>query len=123
MRNKARLIAKGYNQEENIDFDKTYVTRLEAIRLLHIFAYFMNFKLYQINIKSIFLNDFILKKVYTKQPPSLKNHALPNHIFKLHKVLYGLKLAPCAWYKILNNFLLENTEFSFFTMITHERLA
>ena len=63
IRNKARLVAKGYNQEEGIDFDETYapVARLEAIRLLLAFACYMNFKLFQMDIKSAFLNGFISK--------------------------------------------------------------
>ncbi|WP_374695566.1 reverse transcriptase domain-containing protein [Areca yellow leaf disease phytoplasma] len=66
IRNKARLVAKGYNQEEGIDFDETFapVARLEAIRLLLAFACFMNFKLFQMDVKSAFLNGFINKKVF-----------------------------------------------------------
>ena len=60
-RNKARLVAKGYNQEEGIDYDETFapVARLEAIRMLLTFASFMDFKLYQMDVKSAFLNGFI----------------------------------------------------------------
>ena len=68
IRNKARLVAKGYNQEEGIDFDETYVpvARLEAIRLLITFAFYMNFKLFQMDVKSVFLNGFISKEVYVE---------------------------------------------------------
>ena len=61
IRNKARLVAKNYNQEEGIDFDETYapVAKLEAIRLLLAYACFMNFKLYQMDVKSTFLNGYI----------------------------------------------------------------
>ena len=61
IRNKARLVAKGYNQEEGIDFDETFapVARLEAIRLLLAYACFMNFKLFQMDVKSAFLNGYI----------------------------------------------------------------
>ena len=71
IRNKARLVAKGYNQEERIDFDKTYapVARLEAIRLLLAFACYTNFKLFQIDVKSVFLNGFISEEVFVEQPP------------------------------------------------------
>ena len=67
-RNKARLVAKGYNQEEGIDYDETYgpVTKLEAIRMLLAFASFMDFKLYQMNVKSAFLNGFIEEEVYVE---------------------------------------------------------
>ena len=66
IRNKARLIAKGYNQQERIDFNETFapIARLEAIRMLLAFAYFMNFKLFQIDIKSAFLNGYITEKIY-----------------------------------------------------------
>ena len=64
-RNKTRLVAKGYNQEEDIDYDETYapVARLEAIRMLLAYASYMNFKLYQMDVKSAFLNGFIEEEV------------------------------------------------------------
>ena len=110
IRNKARLVAKGYYQEEGIDFDETYalIARLEAIRLLLAFACYMNFKLFQIDVKNIFLNGFISEEVYVEQPPGFLDQTLPNHVFKLNKALYGLKQAPRAWHDKLSNFLLEN---------------
>ncbi len=109
-RNKARLVAKGYNQEEGIDFEETYapVARLEAIRLLLAYASSMDFKLYQMDVKSAFLNGFIQEEVYVEQPPGFENFEKPNHVFKLKKALYGLKQAPRAWYERLSKFLLEN---------------
>ena len=94
-RNKARLVAKGYNQEEDIDYDETYapVTRLEAIRMLLVFASFMDFKLYQKDVKSVFLNGFIKEEVYVEQPPGFESFDFPNHVFKLSKALYELKQA------------------------------
>ena len=108
-RNKARLVAKGYNQEEGIDYEETYapVARLEAIRMLLAYACIMNFKLYQMDVKSAFLNGFIQEEVYVDQPPGFENYKLPNHVFKLKKALYGLKQAPRAWYERLSKFLLE----------------
>ena len=93
VRNKARLVAQGYSQEERIDYEKTYahVARLEAIRMLLAFACFKNFKLFQMNVKSAFLNGFINEEVYVEQPPSFENPNFPNHVFKLSKALYGLK--------------------------------
>ena len=93
VRNKARLVAKGYNQEEGIDFDETFApfARLEAIRLLLAFACFVDFKLFQIDIKSIFLNYYIIEEVFVEQPLGFKNYSYPNHVYKLHKALYGLK--------------------------------
>ena len=74
VRNKARLVVQGYNQEECIDFDETFalVTRIEAIKLLLAFACHMNFKLFQMDVKSDFLNGFIQEKVYVKQPLVLR---------------------------------------------------
>ena len=108
-RNKARLVAKGYNQEEGIDYEETYapVARLEAIRLLLAFACIMDFKLYQMDVKSAFLNGYIQEEVYVDQPPGFENFEYPNHVFKLKKALYGLKQAPRAWYERLSKFLLE----------------
>uniref|UniRef100_A0A2N9HS02 CCHC-type domain-containing protein n=1 Tax=Fagus sylvatica TaxID=28930 RepID=A0A2N9HS02_FAGSY len=109
VRNKARLVAQGYNQEEGIDYGETYapVARLEAIRMLLAFACFKNFKLFQMDVKSAFLNGFIAEEVYVEQPPGFENHEFPNHVFKLSKALYGLKQAPRAWYERLSGFLIE----------------
>ena len=92
-RNKARLVAKGYNLEEGIDYDETFasVAMLEAIRMLLAFASYMDFKLFQMDVKSAFLNGFIQEEVYIEQPPSFENHEFPNHVYKLTKALYGLK--------------------------------
>ena len=67
----------------------------------------MDFKLYQMDVKSAFLNGFIEEKVYVKQPPGFESFDFPNHVFKLSKVLYELKQALRAWYERLSNFLLE----------------
>jgi hypothetical protein len=109
VRNKARLVTQGYNQEEGIDYGETYtpVARLEVIRMLFAFACFKNFKLFQMDVKSAFLNGFIAEEVYVEQPPGFENHEFPNHVFKLSKVLYGLKQAPRAWYERLSGFLIE----------------
>ena len=109
IRNKARLVAKGYNQEERIDYEETYapIARLEAVRMLLAFASIMGIKLYQMDVKSAFLNGFIREEVYVDQPTGFENSDLPNHIFKLKKALYGLKQAPRAWYERLIKFILE----------------
>jgi len=95
VRNKARLVAKGYNQIEGIDFEETFspVARLEAIRVLLAFACYKGFKLFQINIKSAFLNGEIKEDVFVEQPPGFESSQFPNHVFKLKKTLYGLKQA------------------------------
>ncbi|GKV30776.1 hypothetical protein SLEP1_g39556 [Rubroshorea leprosula] len=109
VRNKARLVAKGYSQEEGIDYDETYapVARLESIHMLCAFACHMNMKLFQMDVKSAFLNGFIKEEVYVEQPPGFEDPYFPDHVFKLSKALYGLKQAPRAWYERLSGFLIE----------------
>ncbi|KAH9698132.1 hypothetical protein KPL71_023896 [Citrus sinensis] len=110
VRNKARLVAQDYNQEEGIDFDETFapVARLESIRMLLAYACHKDFILYQMDVKSAFLNGYIMEEVYVKQPPGFENEKFPDHVYKLSKALYGLKQAPRAWYDRLKNFLLDN---------------
>nr|KYP42122.1 Retrovirus-related Pol polyprotein from transposon TNT 1-94 [Cajanus cajan] len=84
------------------------VSRIEAIRILLAFAAFTSMKLYQIDVKSAFLNGTILKEVYVSQPPGFENELLSSHVFKLNKALYGLKQAPHAWYEKLSSFLTNN---------------
>ena len=107
--NKARLVAQGYRQEEGIDFDESFahVARLESIRLLLAYASHMNFKLFQMEVKSAFLNGIINEEVFVEQRPHFENDKNPNHVYKLRKALYGLKQAPRAWYDLLKNFLLD----------------
>jgi hypothetical protein len=99
VRNKARLVAQGYNQEEGIDFEETFapIARLEAIRLLLAYTCSMNFQLFQMDVKSAFLNGYINEEVYVKQPPGFEDFKHPSHVFKLKKALYGLKQGPRAW--------------------------
>ena len=80
---------------------------LEVIRMLLADTSFMNFILYQIDIKSAFLNGFIEEEVYVEQPPGFESFDFPNHVFKLLRALYGLKQSPKAWYERFSNFLLE----------------
>ncbi|KAH9801517.1 Integrase catalytic domain-containing protein [Citrus sinensis] len=110
VRNKARLVAQGYNQEEGIDFDETFahVARLESIMMLLAYACHKDFILYQMDVKSAFLNGSIMEEVYVKQPPGFENEKFSDHVYKLSKALYGLKQAPRAWYDKLKNFLLDN---------------
>ncbi|GKC66482.1 retrovirus-related pol polyprotein from transposon TNT 1-94 [Tanacetum coccineum] len=92
-RNKAKLVAQGYNQQERIDFDETYapVVRLESIRILFAYACAHDFKLFQMDVKSAFLNGFINEEVYVSQPPDFVNFGKPSHVFKLKRAFYGLK--------------------------------
>ena len=102
-------MAQGYTQIEGLDFGETYasVARLEAIRILLAYACAHNIKLYQIDVKSVFLNGYINEEVYIDQPPGFKEDKKPDHVYKLKKALYGLKQAPRAWYEILRDFLLS----------------
>ncbi|GJX70579.1 retrovirus-related pol polyprotein from transposon TNT 1-94 [Tanacetum coccineum] len=98
-RNKARLVAQRYNQKEGINYDETYasVARLESVRILLSIACANDFKLYQVDIKSAFLNGFINEEVYVAQPQEFIDFQKPNYVYKLKKALYGLKQAPKAW--------------------------
>jgi hypothetical protein len=107
VRNKARLVAQGYTQVEGLDFDETFalVARLEAIKILLAYATSHNIKLYQMYMKSAFLNGKINELMYVEQPPSFEDSKKPNHVYKLSNVLYGLKQPPRAWYERLRDFL------------------
>ncbi|GJR71796.1 retrovirus-related pol polyprotein from transposon TNT 1-94 [Tanacetum coccineum] len=109
-RNKARLVAQGYNQQEGIDYDETYapVARLESIRILLAYACALDFKLYQMDVKSAFFNGFINEEVYMVQPPGFIDFAKPNYVYRLKKALYGLKQAQKAWYDRLKAFLIKH---------------
>jgi len=108
-RNKARLVAQGYTQIEGLDFGETYapVARLESIRILLAYATHHDFKIFQMDVKSAFLNGPISELVYVEQPPGFEDPKFPNHVYLLHKALYGLKQAPRAWYECLKDFLLR----------------
>jgi hypothetical protein len=109
-RNKARLVAKGYSQVEGFDFGETYapVARLESIRILLAYATYHGFKLYQMDLKSAFLNGPIKEEVYVEQSPGFEDSEYSNYVYKLSKALYGLKQAPRAWYECLRDFLITN---------------
>ena len=108
VRNKARLVAQGFCRKEGIDFEETFapVARLEAIRIFLAFATSKGFKVFQMDVKSAFLNGFVEEEIYVKQPPGFENPKFPNRVYKLQKALYGLKQAPRAWYDRLKTFLL-----------------
>jgi hypothetical protein len=108
--NKAQLVVKGYSQIEGLDFDETCapVARLESIRILLAYATYHGFKLYEMDVKSTFLNGPIKEEVYVEQPPDFEDSEYPTHVYNLSKALYGLKQAPRAWYECLRDFLLTN---------------
>jgi hypothetical protein len=109
-KNKARLLAKGYAQVAGLDFEKTFapVARLESIRILLAYAAHHSYKLFQMDMKSAFLNGPIKEEVYIEQPPGFEDDRYPDHVYKLSKALYGLKQAPIAWYECLRDFLITN---------------
>jgi hypothetical protein len=84
------------------------VARLESIRILLAYATYHGFKLYQMDVKSAFLNGPIKEEVYVEQPPGFEDSEYPNHVYKLSKALYGLKQASRAWYERLRDFLIAN---------------
>ncbi|GJW14772.1 putative ribonuclease H-like domain-containing protein [Tanacetum coccineum] len=101
VRNKARLVAQGYTQEEGIDYDEVFapVARIEAIRLFLAFASFMGFIVFQMDVKSAFLYGTIDEEVYVSQPPGFVDPDHPTKVYKVVKALYGLHQAPRAWDK------------------------
>jgi hypothetical protein len=110
VRNKARLVAQGFSQVEGLDFGETFapVARIEAITILLAFAASKGFKLYQMDVKNTFLNNFIQEEVYIRQIPGFENPKYPHRVYKLLKALYELKQALRAWYARLKMFLLEH---------------
>ncbi|GJW77026.1 putative ribonuclease H-like domain-containing protein [Tanacetum coccineum] len=109
IRNKARLVAQGYTQEEGIDYDEVFahVARIEAIRLFLAYASFKDFMVYQMDVKSAFLYGKIEEEVYVCQPPGFEDLDFPDRVYKVEKALYGLHQAPRAWYETLSLILLD----------------
>nr|GEZ16321.1 retrovirus-related Pol polyprotein from transposon TNT 1-94 [Tanacetum cinerariifolium] len=105
----ARLVARGYRQEERIDFEESFasVARLEAIRIFLAYAAHKNIVVYQMDVKTVFLNGNLREEVYVSQPDGFVDQDNPNHVYKLKKSLYGLKEAPCTWYDMLSSFLIS----------------
>ncbi|GKD44732.1 retrovirus-related pol polyprotein from transposon TNT 1-94 [Tanacetum coccineum] len=109
LKNKARLVACVYRQKEGIDFEESFtpVARLEAIRIFLAFAAHMNMVVYQMDVKTAFLNGNLREEVYVSQPDGFVDPDNPNYVYKLKKALYGLKQAPRAWYDMLSSFLIS----------------
>nr|GEY80682.1 retrovirus-related Pol polyprotein from transposon TNT 1-94 [Tanacetum cinerariifolium] len=109
LKNKARLVAHGYLQEEGIDFEESFasVVRLEAIRIFLAYAAHKNMVVYQMDMKTTFLNGNLREEFYVSQPNGFVDQDNPNHVYKLKKALYGLKQAPRAWYDMLSSFLIS----------------
>nr|GFA81218.1 hypothetical protein [Tanacetum cinerariifolium] len=109
LKNKARLVARGYRQDEGIDFEESFapVARLEAIRIFLVYAAHKNMVVYQMNVKITFLNGNLWEEVYVSQSDGFVDPDNPNHVYKLKKALYGLKQAPRVWYDMLSSFLIS----------------
>nr|GEY39146.1 retrovirus-related Pol polyprotein from transposon TNT 1-94 [Tanacetum cinerariifolium] len=109
LKNKARLVACGYRQEEGIDFEESFalVARLEAIRIFLAYVAHKNMVVYQMDMKTAFLNGNLREEVYVSQPDGFMDQDNPNHMYKLKKALYRLKQAPRAWYDMLSSFLIS----------------
>nr|GEX07597.1 hypothetical protein [Tanacetum cinerariifolium] len=110
VRNKARLVAPGYTQEEGKDYDKVFApgARIEAIRLFLSCASFKDFVLYQMDMKSAFLYGKIEKEVYFCQPLGFDDPEFLDSVYKVEKAFYDLHQAPRGWYKTLSTYLLDN---------------
>ncbi|GKB50264.1 retrovirus-related pol polyprotein from transposon TNT 1-94 [Tanacetum coccineum] len=108
IRNKSRLVAKGYAQKEGIDFEESFapVARLEAVRLFIAYAAHKSFIVYQMDVKTSFLYGPLKEEVYVNQPDGFVDPYHPDKVYRLKKALYGLKQAPRAWYDELSNFLI-----------------
>nr|GEY58652.1 retrovirus-related Pol polyprotein from transposon TNT 1-94 [Tanacetum cinerariifolium] len=109
LKNKARLVARGFRQEKGIDFEESFasVARLEAIRNFLAFFAHMNMVIYQMDMKTVFLNGNLQEEVYVSQPDGFVDPDNPNHVYKLKKALYGLKQAPRTWCDMLSSFLIS----------------
>ncbi|GKF01763.1 retrovirus-related pol polyprotein from transposon TNT 1-94 [Tanacetum coccineum] len=104
-----RLVARGYHQEEGIDFKESFapVARLEVVRIFLVLAAHMNMIVYHMDVKTSFLNGILREEVYVSQPDGFVDPDNPNHVYRLKKALYRLKQAPCAWYDLLSSFPLS----------------
>ncbi|GKC08275.1 retrovirus-related pol polyprotein from transposon TNT 1-94 [Tanacetum coccineum] len=109
LKNKARLVAQGFRQEKGIDFEESFspVARIEAIRIFVANAIDKNMMIYEMDVKTAFLNGKLKEEVYISQPEGFLDHDNPSHVYKLKKALYGLKQAPRAWYDMLSSFLIS----------------
>ncbi|GJR15098.1 retrovirus-related pol polyprotein from transposon TNT 1-94 [Tanacetum coccineum] len=109
LKNKARLVAQGFRQEEGINFEESFapVAKIEEIRIFVANFAHKNMTIYQMDVKTAFLNGELKEEVYVSQPEGFVDQDNPLHVYKLKKALYGLKKAPRAWYDMLSSFLIS----------------
>ncbi|GJU82959.1 retrovirus-related pol polyprotein from transposon TNT 1-94 [Tanacetum coccineum] len=110
VRNKTRLVAKGYKQEEGIHFEESFapVARLEAVRMFIAYAAHKNITIFQMDVKTTYLNGPLKEEIYVSLPEGFIDPEFPDHVYRLKKALYGLKQAPRAWYDKFSSFLIEH---------------
>ncbi|GKC30526.1 retrovirus-related pol polyprotein from transposon TNT 1-94 [Tanacetum coccineum] len=111
LKNKARLVAKGYRQEDGIDFKESFAPGVHVSRLFKTIianAASKNITIYQMDVKTAFLNGELKEEVYVSQPEGFVDPDHPTHVYRLKKALYGLKQAPRVWYDTLSRFFLDN---------------
>nr|GEW78778.1 retrovirus-related Pol polyprotein from transposon TNT 1-94 [Tanacetum cinerariifolium] len=109
LKNKARLVVQRFRKEEGIDFEESFasVARIEAIRIFVANPSNKNMKIFQMDVKTVFLNGELKEGVYVSQPEGFFDHEYPSHVYKLKKALYSLKQAPRTWYDMLSSFLIS----------------
>jgi hypothetical protein len=109
-KHKARLVAKSFTHHHGIDYNETFapLERLDTIRMVLSIAVQNNWKVYQMNVKSTFLNGILEEEVYIKQPPGYEVLGEEHKVYKLKKALYGLKQAPRAWYSRIDSYFVNN---------------
>nr|GEY50280.1 retrovirus-related Pol polyprotein from transposon TNT 1-94 [Tanacetum cinerariifolium] len=109
LKNKARLVAQGFRKEEGINFEESFalLARIKAIRIFVANASNKNMTIFQMDVKTAFLNGELKDEVYVSQPKGFVDQVNPSHVYKLKKALYGLKQAPRAWYDMLSSFLIS----------------
>jgi len=109
-RHKARLVVKGYKQQYGRDYEETFapVARMETVRAVLSIAAQNKWKVYQMDVKSAFLNGVLKEEVYVEQPLGYEKKGEEHKVCRLKKALYGLKQAPRAWYSRIDSYLLEN---------------
>nr|GEX73797.1 retrovirus-related Pol polyprotein from transposon TNT 1-94 [Tanacetum cinerariifolium] len=110
IRNKSRLVVRGYRQEEGIDVEESFapVARMKAIRIFLAYVAHKSFTVFQMDVKTAFLQGTFKEDVYVCQHEGFIDADHPSHVFKLKRALHGLKQAPRAWYDELSTFLLQN---------------
>ncbi|CAL5390436.1 unnamed protein product [Camellia sinensis] len=109
-KHKARLVAKGYAQQHGIDFEETFspVARFETVRIIFALAAQLQWPVYQLDVKSAFLNGDLQEEVYVTQPEGFMIEGKETKVYKLRKTLYGLKQAPRAWYSKIDGYFQQN---------------